>query len=88
MAVRRRLEDFAQTTVERRYQERLNGMSIPERGARVVGLWHTGWQATETQLHHDLPNISPEDIPYERARRMYRNEPETLRLLERAYRNG
>jgi hypothetical protein len=88
MNVKRSVDDFALTPVERRYQERLNAMTGMERLACAQALCVGMWKMLSHQVTQERGDLSERELHYLVARRVYVNEPDVLHEIERIYNDG
>lgn len=88
MKVKRSVDDFALTPVEKRYQESLNAMTGTEKLECAQKLCVGMWEMLSHQIMLENERLSERELHYFVARRIYINEPEVLRKLERIYNDG
>jgi len=71
------------TDIEREYRDRLSTMSVAEKVARSQAMYLWSREVISKQISQEHPDYSAERLKWEVAARIYADEPETMKLVER-----
>jgi hypothetical protein len=80
------MDEFVLTPVERRYQQLLDQMTGSERVQRLAVLCQNGWDMIALQVRQQYgDSLSPRELKYRIAERMYMGDTAFLGLMKRVY---
>jgi hypothetical protein len=71
------------TDIEQEYRVRLSTMSVAEKVARSQAMFLWSREVIAKQISEEHPEYSSERLKWEVAARIYADEPETMKLVER-----